>query len=174
MLVRTHVLTKGLWMEFEDYPNIGDKVNIDFGRGHAIKRIHTDKSGKRYFVWDNQRVYLDYLGDYTLKKIQDMIDNNEFVTDNELALAILNEGVDKVRFICPCKQLQYSTPFGFGVYSDKKEDVVCKVVEDRYKVNRQYKITLVPEDGNAQHGYEHYYLSDFLNLIKKGIIKMVV
>lgn len=46
--------------------------------------------------------------------------------------------------------------------------VECEIVEDRYKIDDGYKVTLKALDEN--YGFEHYYQSDFVSLIERGII----
>jgi hypothetical protein len=50
------------------------------------------------------------------------------------------------------------------------EDVVCEIVENRYKLSDEYKITLKAID--PAFGKVHYYLSDLESLINKNQIKM--
>lgn len=60
--------------------------------------------------------------------------------------------------------------FGFGVIVDADEQnwVECKIVEDRYKVDEGYKVTLKPLDNN--YASEHFYQEDFISLMKSGHI----
>lgn len=52
--------------------------------------------------------------------------------------------------------------------SDPEKWVECEVVEDRYKVEDGYKITLQSiEDG---YGREHYYQTDFDSLLRSGFV----
>lgn len=44
----------------------------------------------------------------------------------------------------------------------------CEIDESRYKVDDNYKITL--RSLNPEYGYEDYYQSDFLSLMKEGFI----
>jgi hypothetical protein len=54
MLVHVWHKEKHLTLDLE-YPSMGETIRVNFGRGQAIKRVHTDREGKRYFVWDNTR-----------------------------------------------------------------------------------------------------------------------
>lgn len=56
----------------------------------------------------------------------------------------------------------------YTVSSDPEKWVECEIVEDRYKVEDGYKVTLQSiEDG---YGREDYYQLDFEILLKSGII----
>ncbi len=58
--------------------------------------------------------------------------------------------------------------FGFFADADKHDWVECEIVEDRYKVDDGYKVTLKPLDSN--YAYEHFYQDDFISLMKSGHI----
>ncbi|MFF2531281.1 hypothetical protein ACFVS2_20475 [Brevibacillus sp. NPDC058079] len=171
MLISVFCGKQHLWLEC-DYPNIEDTIRVDFSRGNATKRVHTDQQGKRYFVWNSTRMYLEFLKDYTMKKIKDMIEKGEHVTDKELVLAIINDGIENVRFIVPCFKRSGADIFGFGIFTSETEDVLCKVSEHRYKVKDQYKLTLVPENPNPMVSSRDFYTMDFMGLLRAGIIKM--
>ena len=51
---------------------------------------------------------------------------------------------------------------------DNEKWVECEIVEDRYKVETGYKVTLQPI--NPGYGREHYYQTDFDSLLKEGCI----
>lgn len=57
----------------------------------------------------------------------------------------------------------------FGIADGNKYDwVECEIVEDRYKVDEGYKVTLKPLD--SKHAYQHFYQMDFISLIESGHI----
>ena len=60
--------------------------------------------------------------------------------------------------------------FGIGMKSsnDPQTWVEAKIVEDRYKVDEGYKVTLEALD--PYYGRENYYQEDFISLIKSGNI----
>ena len=58
--------------------------------------------------------------------------------------------------------------FGFFADADKHDWVECEIVEDRYKVDDGYKVTLKPLDNN--YASEHFYQEDFISLMKSGHI----
>lgn len=58
--------------------------------------------------------------------------------------------------------------FGFFADANKHDWVECEIVEDRYKVDDGYKVTLKPLDSN--YAYEHFYQDDFISLMKSGHI----
>lgn len=156
-----------------NYPEIGDTVHVDFGRSYAIKHVYSDNEGKKYFIWDKTRMYLDYLKDYNMEMIQKKVENNEHVADFELILAILNDGVEKVRFIDSCYKRSTSDIFGLGIFTSDTDNVVCSVHEGRYKVIDGYKISLTPSIPNENYAGDHYYTSDLRSLIKSGSIRIL-
>lgn len=52
--------------------------------------------------------------------------------------------------------------------SDSEKWVECEIVEDRYKVEDGYKVTLQSIENG--YGREHFYQTDFESLIKSGLI----
>lgn len=58
--------------------------------------------------------------------------------------------------------------FGFFADANKHDWVECVIVEDQYKVDEGYKVTLKPLDSN--HASQHFYQKDFISLMKKGYI----
>lgn len=68
------------------------------------------------------------------------------------------------------RPLEYMPLLGlaFTSSSSKEKWVECKIVEDRYKLSDNYKVTLEAlEEG---YGREHYYQMDFESLLEKGYI----
>ena len=58
---------------------------------------------------------------------------------------------------------------GFFFADAGKDDwVECEIVEDRYKVDEGYKVTLKPLDDN--HAYQHFYQEDFIYMLERGQI----
>lgn len=58
--------------------------------------------------------------------------------------------------------------FGFFADGNRHNWVECEIVEDHYKVDEGYKVTLKPLDSN--YAYEHFYQCDFISLMKSGHI----
>lgn len=57
-----------------------------------------------------------------------------------------------------------------GLFADASEYgwIECEIVEDRYKVDEGYKVTLKPLDSN--YASQHFYQNDFISLMKSGYI----
>ncbi len=138
------------------------------------RTIRKDKRGEEFFTWNKARVYLkDYLW-YSIKELKERIRAGEDVMPDDLCQTIAKEGVANVRFICQLHPLTAILPLtNIGVYDGSKTvEVMCKVVESRYKVMDAYKIGITPLE-NESVGSEDYYVSDMLSLIKAGTIKIV-
>jgi len=83
-----------------------------------------------------------------------------------------NGGVDNIMFIAPFQPLHVVPMLGIGYTSSNDEEfnLPAVIVEDRYKVEDGYKITLQCQmDGFGEH---HYYQSDLKSLIDGGIVYM--
>lgn len=58
--------------------------------------------------------------------------------------------------------------FGFFVNADKRDWVECVIIENQYKVDEGYKVTLKPLDNN--YASQHFYQCDFISMMEKGYI----
>ncbi len=93
-------------------------------------------------------------------------------TSYDLRKRIADEGKENIRFIVPMKQTGILTPLGVMISSsDPDVPTICKITEERYKVEDNYKISLTP--ANFQGYTEHFYQEDLSSLIEKGIVKIV-
>jgi hypothetical protein len=82
-----------------------------------------------------------------------------------LTKKILEIGVAQARFEIPCRRLQTfpGLPIGLVVSSDPEAQCICTISEKRYKVEDDYKITLVPQ--NPQFASHDFYISDLESLM---------
>ena len=58
--------------------------------------------------------------------------------------------------------------FGFFVDANKYDWIECEIVEDRYKVDEGYMVTLKPLDSN--YASRHFYQCAFIRLMESGYI----
>lgn len=108
-----------------------------------------------------------------MKTFMEKVENGEWVTDQDLLSEIEAQGKENIRFIVLLPKLAYSTPFGFGIYrNDDREETCCKIDESQYQLKDKYKITVRPENDAITNGHEHFYISDFISLIREGKIKI--
>lgn len=84
---------------------------------------------------------------------------------NELAKTILERGVANVEFTVPIRPLRTCLIIAYTTSSDEPEPVRCRIVENRYKVEDNYKIELIPHDYPA-HPKESFYISDFASMLR--------
>ncbi|WCF11504.1 hypothetical protein NDS46_31600 (plasmid) [Paenibacillus thiaminolyticus] len=155
------------------YPIIGETVHVDFGRGFSAKKVYTNGAGESYFLWNKSRMYFEYLREYTMESIQERLDNKKHIMSYELILAIINDGINHVRFICPCNKRSKADIFGLGVFTSETENVACKIHEENWKLEDNYKISIIPEFQEYQYAGRDYYIEDFLSLLKSGHIKIL-
>lgn len=151
---------------------------------HKEVTVHTDKkpydrtiredSKGKFFTWNKEKIYLNDWVRMTMKELKEKIDRDEWVVSDDLTQAILTDGVENVRFECPLNPIDFV--IGGVALCNASESVrtLCKVTEKRYKVENNYKLTVVPVDENLMVGSNNYYISDMIGLIKDGHIKIVV
>ena len=92
---------------------------------------------------------------------------------NHLKVTYVKEKIDKTKhYFALMRHLEYVPIIGWAFTSSTTPErwVECEIVEDRYKVDDGYKVTLrAIENG---FGQEHYYQSDFESLVEQGYIIM--
>lgn len=71
-------------------------------------------------------------------------------------------------YFCQMETFSVITPFGFGITSGNKSWVECVVSEHRYKLEENYKVSLVPID--PRFAGRDFYISDFESLLDEGLI----
>lgn len=78
------------------------------------------------------------------------------------------------RYFVKMHPLDYVPIPGVGVIaigkssSSREKWVECKIIEDRYKVDENYKVTL--EAIEPGYGRETFYQSDFVSLMESGFV----
>lgn len=138
------------------------------------RTIREDERGK-FFTWNRNKIYLNGWIKTSMNELKQKIDNDEWVTSDDLCQAIMSDGVENVRFIVP---MNVVTTRAFGLCiadGNKHKDTLCKI-DERWnrEVERNYKIVLVPVYSDDEVISEKdYYTSDLIDLIKHGYIKIV-
>lgn len=64
------------------------------------RTIREDEHGK-FFTWNRNKIYLNDWIRTSMKELKQKIDNDEWVTSEDLCQAIMSDGVRNVRFIVP-------------------------------------------------------------------------
>lgn len=80
-------------------------------------------------------------------------------------------GKDNLVFFVPMRPLR--TAFGLFKYTSSSDDetmVLCKIVEERYKLQDNYKIELNSRD--PRFGKESFYITDLNSLINSEVISV--
>lgn len=79
-------------------------------------------------------------------------------------------GIDKTKhYFAQMDIIDMIIPFmGVTISSGKRSWVECKIIEDRYKVDEGYKVTLHPLD--PRFSSHDFYQMDFNSLLKSGHI----
>jgi len=128
------------------------------------RTIHKDENGE-FFTWNGQRVYLDSWIRTTISELQNKIDSLEVIDENDVAVAIISEGVEKIRFQCPLRSEDNNKDY---------IDTICKIEESaNRKVKTKFRLVLTPVECNKQvQRSVDYYIKDFVNMIRKGVIRM--
>ena len=114
----------------------------------------------------------------TIKEIKEMLVNGTTFSDQDLCDAIINEGVENVRFLVPLIAVKSRSDIISGVVNIdiyKRIDTECIIVEtDRRRVEDCYKIVLEPVNFTGQtlrNG--EFYVSDFVSMLRKGEAKIL-
>ena len=84
-------------------------------------------------------------------------------------------GIDNCMFLVPMRPIRRFLGIGITSSSDSEIVVPAIISQDRYKLSKNYKITLEAMDEYKESfGHQHYYLSDLNLLIENGTIKMFI
>jgi hypothetical protein len=162
-----------VWVWSDDRPELtvyDNKTNKSFKRS-----IREDEKGK-FFMWNKNKIYLNDWIRISMKELKEKIDRNEFVISDDLCQAILSDGIDNVRFIVPLNVVSLRM-FGITMYDNSEfKDTLCKIEEGwNREVRQNYKLTLVPvEPDETVERSREFYISDMIQLIQEGIIKIIL
>lgn len=135
------------------------------------RTIREDENGK-FFTWNRNKIYLNDWIKISMKELKEKIENEEWITSDDLCQAIMTDGIENVRFIVP---LNTTCGFGFFLNGNEFKNTLCRV-EERWnrEIKQNYKIVLVPvEPDESIASSRDYYTMDFVSLIKEGHIKIV-
>lgn len=78
-------------------------------------------------------------------------------------------GIDKTKhYFVPMHPVESIFGISFTTSSSEERLVECEIVEERYKVEDNYKVTL--KSIEPGYGYEHFYQLDFKSLLASGVI----
>lgn len=83
---------------------------------------------------------------------------------------IEKHGIENCLFMTPMRPVNQIMFIRYKSSSDPEVTVPCRIDEDRYKIEDNYKITL--KCTYPQFGKEHYYMSDLAQLIDQGHIEL--
>ena len=105
------------------------------------RTIREDENGK-FFTWNRNKIYLNDWVKISMRELKEKIENEEFVTSDDLCQAIMTDGIENVRFTVPLNAI---CGFGFLLNGNEFKDTLCKVEERPLReVKNNYKIVLVP------------------------------
>lgn len=82
---------------------------------------------------------------------------------------IKKHGVENCLFLVPMRPVRKAFFFSYTNSSDEEVLVPAKIVESRYKLKDNYKITLASL--YESFGEESFYISDLKSLIKQGTVE---
>lgn len=92
-----------------------------------------------------------------------------------------NGGITNVTFIVPMRPIRVCGPIAFTTSSDGEVPVEMQIEDqkdddDLDSIHRSYKVRLIPADPKLRDcfGYERFYQSDLMSMIKHGSIKVKI
>lgn len=159
-----------VWADERPEVTVSNAHNKTFNRS-----IREDENGK-FFTWNKNKIYINDWIRTSMKELKEKIERNEFVTSDELCQAILSDGIDNARFIVPLSVVSLSV-FGITIFDGNEfKDTLCKIEENwNREVKHNYKLTLVPvEPDETVERSREFYTSDMIQLIREGIIKIII
>lgn len=151
-----------------DYVAIEGRIDKKFFRD--IFQINEDEDRKKFFIYEDNKIYLDDYIKISKQDIIDKINNNEFVSDSEVCQMILSEGVENVRFELPIFKIDAGPIFGVVSVSNESELKACHIKESYNRmVADNYKFDFYVDDYDRTT-LSHYemYVSDFVSNLITG------
>jgi len=91
-----------------------------------------------------------------------------------------NGGIANVTFIVPTRPIRVCGPIAYSTSSDKEVPVEMQIEDkpedDLDSIHGTYKVRLIPTDPKlrAVFGYERFYQSDLMGMIRDGVIKVKI
>ena len=154
-----------VWVWDDDFHT---DVSVSDNKTHKSynRTIREDKNGK-FFTWNKNKIYLNDWIRISMKELNERVERKEWITSDDLCQAILSDGIENVRFIVPLRS---------GFLSKEYKDVLCKIKEEyNREVKGNYKLVVVPvEPDMTVPSRDEFYTMDMTELIREGIIKIVV
>lgn len=161
-------------------------VHTDYHKGVSVYDEHGEEQFCPIEVGDHG-VGFTYMGEKfsfsdavktSMADIKAKMEAGEFITSNELMMAIICDGTDNVRFGMKVHKPCFVFPgSSVAVCSDDMMETTCKLVNDsRDKPHHNYKLSFVAAEGSDGYGStcrERYYVSDMCSIIKQGGIKIL-
>ena len=174
-----------MWSEFFDNNDIRRFAEVTpiYGNhnGKSCKKKLMKDDGGLYIVWDGQKVYLNEFqydsAAVMSARIAECVEKNDrwLVSDDEIIATIMKD--PNVGFVVdmPVYEMIHSI-LGLGIIGDAEKSTLCIPTEKVYKKQRwYYKLTVEayhPEE-RAFVACQHFYMSDFCQLLKGGPVQMV-
>ena len=130
-----------------------DHTKRDYSRS-----LISENDGRIFFTWNRHKIYLNDYIRTSISEINEKIKKGEWITSNDLGVAILSEGVDKVRF---------TIPLSFYDGESSKKEVFHIKEEFNRMIMDDYKYLLISEDGEKKL---HLYTSDIVSFLRDGYV----
>lgn len=154
----------------------------DTGYSEVLK----DASGKKYFTYNNERIYMNDFMAHTPEELLELMNGEEYISSDELIYTLMKYGINCLHV------MQRKKPMGgfvvggviFGFESEqlgedrsKWDNVEYKFIEtDMFKLSDNYKIKLTPADESniGVYASREYYVHDIFELLKHNTDEYVI
>lgn len=158
-----------IWRKFVEVQSLKP-----FFKHEIRKTMYKDNTGRVYFMWNRERIYVD---SFNFMPVDELINNIDEAIEYDF-LATLLKDTDNIGFFVDLAIVDTIVPsMGIGISSGKENRFFCIPEEtSRYqKKNWSYKVHVTPYDKSLRPFVQSrdFYLSDLWSLIKSGNIKLV-
>lgn len=145
---------------------------------HGYCEVLKDESGKKYFTYNNERVYMDDFLAYTPAELIKLMEGEEYISSDEMIYTLMKYGINSLHVMQRKKPMTGFRVGGafFGFESEQLgedkstwDSVEYKFSEtDMFKLSDNYKIKLTPADESNLGVYasRDYYVHDIFELLK--------
>ena len=145
-----------VWKSSNEFVN--NVIVFDDHTKRDYSRSLISENDRVFFTWNRHKIYLDDYIHTSIAEINEKIKKDDWITSNDLCVAILSEGIDNVRFTIPLSL--------YDGESSEKEVFHIKEEFNRIVMD-DYKYLLISEDGEKKL---HLYTADVASMLRDGYV----
>lgn len=164
---------------FISYSDYNNSVSIHFRDKSPMEtKLLKDEAGVEYFKYKGEKIPFNSFIRHTMEELKQRYENNKDVSESEIMIAIICDGMDNVRFSADMPVPDMVIPeLAFAICSNKTARCTCKLVEDYISMpHEKYKIKITVAEEDPNYGStcsNRYYTSSFEGMLMNGTVEIL-